>query len=52
MNVAVLLVLIGLRGGDGKTDVAVQFAQGQLRHLAHGGAALLDANEKICVRFF
>ena len=52
MNVAVLLVLIGLRGGDGKTDVAIQFAQGQLRHLSHGGAALLDANEKICVRFF
>lgn len=52
MNVAVLLVLIGLRGGDGKTDVAIQFAQGQLRHLSHGGAALLDANEKICVWFF
>lgn len=52
MNVAVLLVRVGLRGSDGKTDVAVQFAQGQLRHLSHGGAALLDANEKICVRFF
>ena len=52
MNVAAFLVLIGLRGSDGKADVAVQLAQGQLRHLAHDGAALLDANEKICVRFF
>lgn len=52
MDIAAFLVLIGLRGGDGKTDVAIQFAQGQLRHLSHGGAALLDANEKICVWFF
>ena len=52
MDIAAFLVLIGLRGGDGKADVAVQLAQGQLRHLSHGGAALLDANEKICVRFF
>ena len=52
MDIAAFLVLIGLRGGDGKADVAVQLAQGQLRHLAHGGGALLDANEKICVWFF
>ena len=52
MDIAAFLVLIGLRGSDSKTDVAVQFAQGQLCHLSHGGAALLDANEKIRVRFF
>ena len=52
VDIAARLVRVGLRGSDSKTDVAVQFAQGQLCHLSHGGAALLDANEKIRVRFF
>lgn len=52
MNIAALLVLVGLRGGNGKADVAIQLAHGQLRYLSHGRVALLDTNEKIGVWFF
>ncbi len=51
-DIAILLILIGLRGGDGKTNCAVQFHHRQFCHLAHGGFALLHTDEKVHIRLF
>ena len=52
MDIAVFLVLVGLRGGDGKTDLAVKFHHRQFCHLPHGGMALLGTDEKIHIWLF
>ena len=52
MYVVVRFIGVRLRGRYGEADIAIQFAHGQLCHLTHGGAILLDANEKIRVGLF
>ena len=52
MDIAVFLVLVGLRGGDGKTNIAVKLHHGQFCHLLHGRMALLDTDEEIYIGLF
>ena len=43
----VALVLVGLCGGDGKTDVTVQLHHGQAGNFTHGRVILLHPDDKI-----
>lgn len=52
MDIAVFLVLVGLRGGDGKTNIAIKLHHGQFCHLLHGRMALLDTDEEIYIELF
>lgn len=51
-DIAVFLVLLGLRGGDGRTDCTVKLHHRQLCHLSHRGVVLPDANEKVHIFLF
>ena len=52
MDIVLRLVHVGLRGGDGEADIAINFHHGQLGHLTHGRTALLNPNKKVYIRFF
>ena len=51
-DIAVFLVLLGLRGGDGRTDCTVKLHHRQLCHLSHRGVVLPDANKKVRIFLF